>query len=320
MTRLFVLCAIMTLSCGESLPPSALTSDSSISLDVEADSGGSLNEVKGDTTPQSVEACPAIDLANGEHKDLYYHNIKSMPSTDGLNFDKNDTILLDHASVPEGVIRPNGDVWVYFVSGQPGQHALFIAKQLANGTLETFDCVRIDGAINGNAVDPDVVLLDDGRTRMFFFEGWFVGGKKEDSHPFYSAISEDGIHFTLEHKVLEVDGGGTDPTVARLDGESWLMAIAFVDSVLLAKSEDGKTFTLTGQSLPKGIPELARFDDGLLRLYIASREGLLIHRSEDLGQSWTEEKVVPMGGADPSLIQRGPNEWTLFYKGFSPKN
>ncbi len=318
MLRPLIFCAIMTVSCAEADPTATIPPDTSTSQDLEASEEDRISDRK--DVQRTIEACPVVDRTNRQHKDLYYHHIKSMPSIDGLNFDKNDEILLDHASVPEGIVRPNGDVWVYFVSGKPGQHALFIAKQTKDGTLETFDCVRIDGAINGNAVDPDLVLLDDGRTRMFFFQGWFVGGKKEDSHPFYSAISEDGIHFTLEHKVLEVDGGGTDPTVTQLNDDTWLMAIAFVDSVLIASSEDGKSFSLTGQSLPKGIPELARFEDGLLRLYIASREGLLIHRSDDQGKTWNQEKVVPMGGADPSLIQRGPNEWTLFYKGFSPQN
>jgi hypothetical protein len=312
MTKSFVFLSVLLLSCGgeaantagEVLVPDTVRTDSASTLAKDIGAG-------------IAEACPVLDEANGNHKDLYSHHIRAMDSSDGLSFLKNDTVILDHASVPEAILRPDGEVWVYFISGQPGQHALFIAKQKADGSLETFDCVRIDGVINGNAVDPDIVQMDDGRYRIFFFQGWFVGGRKENVHSFYSASSEDGIHFTLEGKVLEIDGGGTDPTVARFPDGTWLMALAYTDGVLLATSDNGETFTLTGQLLPKGIPELAMFDDGQVRLYIASREGLLIHSSNDQGATWTEEKVVPLGGADPSLIRLGPSSWRLFYKGFN---
>jgi len=313
MTKPFIFLSLVLIGCGGEatnivdavlVPESAGTDSASTpAMDIGAGMG---------------EACPVLDEATGSRKGIYNHHIRAMDSRDGLSFIKNDTVLLDHASVPEAILRPDGEVWVYFINGQPGQHAIFIAKQKPDGSLETFDCVRIDGVINGNAVDPDIVRMDDGRYRIFFFEGWFVGGRKENVHSFYSAVSTDGIHFTLEGKVLEIDGGGTDPTVAHFPDGTWLMALAYTDGVLLATSDDGETFALTGQSLPQGIPELATFDDGRVRLYIASREGLLIHSSMDQGASWEEEKVVPLGGADPSLIQLGPSSWRLFYKGFNP--
>ena len=97
------------------------------------------------------------------------------------------------------------------------------------------------------------------------------------------------------------------------------------DSWVALIFSEGRPQVLAECSGDDGEPDLL-FQDYLRGLYlldpfyIASREGLLIHRSGDQGKTWTEEQVNPMGGADPSLIQRGPNAWTLFYKGFTPKD
>ena len=128
------------------------------------DGNGAAGETNAhvDGTQGPIESCPALDesLTNTP---LYDHRVQWASSTDGKNFTKDNQVLLEHASVPDAVVRPDGKVWVYFVNGNPGQHAVFVAEQQADGTLKTFDCIRIDGEINGNAVDPDIVLLDDGR-------------------------------------------------------------------------------------------------------------------------------------------------------------
>ena len=61
------------------------------------------------------------------------------------------------------------------------------------------------------------------------------------------------------------------------------------------------------------------FSDGTIRAYIAGMGGLTVWRSDDDGQSWTEEGQQFMPGADPSLIQTGDQEWTLFNKTFEPQ-
>ena len=273
-----------------------------------------------DMTVPPAEACPVLDESQGVSP-LDSHRVQWAHSTDGVSFVVDDTILLEKASVPDAVIGPNGKVWVYFVNGHPGQHAIFIAEQQDDGTLETFDCIRVDGVIRPNAVDPDVVRLPDGRYRLFFFEGWFVdGAKPQEDHPFYSAISEDGIHFTQEVKVLETNGGGTDPTATYLDDGTWLLGVTTGEGVLLAEGTDGGAFELTGVSFPNGIPEIASFDDGTVRMYIMGMDIRLIYKSTDGGETWTEEGTFNAPGADPSLVQLGTNDYALFFKTFLNPN
>ena len=50
------------------------------------------------------------------------------------------------------------------------------------------------------------------------------------------------------------------------------------------------------------------------------KEGLVLWKSEDNGDSWSEEEASPIKGADPSLIQTGDGEWTLFVKTIVPKD
>ena len=268
-----------------------------------------------------MAACPVLDESQATN-DLYSHRVQKAVSTDGVSFALQDTILLEHASVPDAVVRTDGEIWVYFINGQPGQHAIFIARQADDGLLEVFDCVRFDGQINPNSVDPDIVLLADGRYRIFYFTGWFDGvtGPPPDApHPIYSAISEDGVHFEQEQLLMKIDGGGTDPTAVEMPDGSWLLAYAYPEGARLASSSDGTDFTDTGQVFDQGIPELHRFSGGTIRAYIAGRDGLSVWSSDDDGRSWTEEAQQSLPGADPSLIWTGDQEWTLFGKTFEPQ-
>lgn len=287
------------------------------------DGGGEDASVDGavrDGSGSMVEACPEYD-ADGMMHSIYDHRVQRATSPDGLNFTVEDQLLLEHASVPDGILRPDGSVWVYFVNGNPGQHAIFIAERQSDGTLDTIDCVRMDGAINGNAVDPDIVLLPDGRYRLYYFQGWFVQGgppPPDEPHPMYSAISDDGIHFTVEGVALSLDGGGTDPTVTRVDDDSWLMAVTHPDGVLLASGSDGAAFTLTGQSFESGISEIWRFEDRL-RLYVMGMRGLEIHESTNDGAEWTElMHSARILGADPSMLQEADGSFTLYFKSIEP--
>lgn len=272
-----------------------------------------------DGTTSTVEACPTLEA--GDPTQLASHRIQRASSTDGLTFTPDNNVLLSAASVPDAVYGPDGKIWVYFVNGNRGQHAVFIARMSpADTKLETFDCIRINGKIEPNAVDPDIVKLADGRYRLFYFKGWFMpgNGTPQTSHPMYSAISDDGIHFTIEQKLIEVDNA-TDPTAVQLGDGSWLMAMAGPQQVFLASSSDGKSFSLTTKEFGSGIPELHRFKDGTIRLYVTGLSGLIIYKSSD-GKEWVEEKKTTLPGADPSMLLNPDGTYYMYYKSFdAPK-
>lgn len=251
----------------------------------------------------------------------YFHQVYRAFSSDGLTFTPENMLLLDHASVPDAVLRPGGETWAYFVNGQPGQHGIWAARETEAGTWEIVDCVRLDGVFNGNAVDPDIMVLPDGRYRLFYYEGFFVGpppAGPEPAHLIFSAVSEDGLNFTVERELIAVENV-TDPSVVQLPDESWLMALSQGSRTLLAASNDGYDFELTGVVVEAGgVPELAVLPDGWLRLFVTAR-GIESLISDDDGHTWTQEPgerifATGMITADPSLVAMPDGTYTLFYK------
>jgi hypothetical protein len=86
-------------------------------------------------------------------------------STDGLTFVAQDSALLEQASVPDGIVF-GGKLMFYYVSGGQ-EHGMFSAL-LGDGGWQRGDKVMLDGQFNPNAVDSDVVVLPDGRVRLFY--------------------------------------------------------------------------------------------------------------------------------------------------------
>lgn len=283
--------------------------------------GGELTPTPPGTPPEETlippaQAAPADDCsagAPGQHTPLYDHQIFLLFTQDALRLEGEGDLILKHASVPDLVIGPDGALWVYFVNGEPGKHGIFAARQTENKTWEVIDCVKLDGKFNGNAVDPDVTRLADGRIKLIYFEGNFVEGGHlgpNDPHPIFSAISEDGLHFTVEGQLIAVPHA-TDPSKVQLPDGSWLMAMAADEKTLFAASDDGHTFHLTDVSLEgKGIPELALLPDGRIVLYQEQ-----IYLSADKGQTWERlSGGFAGGGYDPSLVTLPQGGYAFAYK------
>lgn len=259
----------------------------------------------------------ACTAGNKGESPLYSHMVMRTTSADGIIFDPAAELVLEHASVPDGVIGPDGAQWVYFVNGEPGQHGPFAAREASPGVWEVIDCVKLDGEFVGDAVDPDIVRLSDGRFRLFYFLGHFVSPPPPGAmlHPMYSAISDDGINFTVEQIVLEVEQA-TDPTAVELPDGSWLLAVAQAQDgrTLLAASDDGYNFELTGDVFEGGgIPELGLLADGRVVLYTS---GVFV--SADGGATWDQVPGarVPGNGADPSIVALADGTYMFYFKTF----
>lgn len=233
-----------------------------------------------------------------------------------MHFDP-ETLIIEHASVPDLVTGPDGALWVYYVNGEPGHHGIYASRQTKEGNWEIVGCVKLDGVFNGNAVDPNVTRLPDGRIRLVYYEGFFVGGGNPPAmdapHPIYSAVSEDGINFTVEGLLIEVKGA-TDPSMIQLPDGSWLLAMTNGSETLLAASKDGRKFELTGVTVEEmGIPELALLSERRIALYLGR-----MFLSEDGGQTWELQPDVQLPpGADPSLTPLPDGGYAFAYKGFS---
>lgn len=236
------------------------------------------------------------------------HQVIHLTSSDGWSFAPVGTPF-PRASVPEAITLPDGRVLVYYVSGEAGRHGIHIARLTPAGELERFDCLRLDGAFDGHAVDPDVVLLPDGKIRLFYKADFDQPGSTPSIH---SAISEDGIWFTREGPALDLTPA-VDPTVARLPDGTWLMAVPAGEVLRLARSPDGRNFSSTGEIVPAGgIPEL--WVRGQEVHLLAGGGQLTRHVSTDSGRTWTPSSPISIPGlglGGPS-VTGSPGAYHLF--------
>ncbi len=263
-------------------------------------------------SPTAAGECPAGTGETTSESPIYAHQIYLTTSRDGLTFEEG-RLILDHASMPDLVVGPDGALWVYFVNGEPGRHGIFAARQTASGDWEVVGCVTLDGQFNGNAVDPDVTRLPDGRYRLVYFQGNFVTRTLEEGepNPIFSAVSDDGLHFTVERQIFAYPGA-TDPSLVQLPDGSWLLAVLAQQQIVFARSEDGQTFTEFSQPIStSGIPELFVFSDGSVGLYL----GRTFYLSTDGGETWQEhpERRGPGGGGSISLIAQPEGGYTFVY-------
>lgn len=265
--------------------------------------------------PPAGAACAAGDP--NSNPPIYTHQVFRALSPDGYTFNPENGVLIDHASVPDGVIGPDGKQWVYFVNGEPGKHGIFVAREESAGNFVIVDCVKLDGRFEGNAVDPDIRRMEDGSYRLFYFLGSFVTPPDPNvkQRPIYSARSTDGVNFTIEAKVFEAEGI-TDPSVIKLADGSWLMALALTqqNSTMLARSADGMSFQRQDPLIAvPGIPELGLMADGSIRLYLSKS----LH-STDGGHTWTQDPDRWVPSPDPSLVALPEGGYVMFYKKFPP--
>lgn len=217
----------------------------------------------------------------------------------------------------------NAVLGFYYVSGT--DHGIWLSTREAGGAWQRGTKVLLDGVFNANAVDPDVIRLADGRYRMHYFLGSFVPPFPPPSptNDIYSAVSSDGVNFTIEGKVFSYPSI-TDPTVTQLQDGSFLMAAADHAGmkILIAKSLDGRSYTKIGEVNQSGIPELMALSDGSVRLFYQGAGGILSYRSTNGGSTWTAESGLRLQSqdfvADPSVVRTATGGWVMFVKGQVP--
>ena len=154
------------------------------------------------------------------------HIIHSAKSTNsGKSYKKVSSKLLKSASVPDAVIFKNKKL-IYYVNGDFNNHSIYVAEVSDDiKKAKTIGPIKLNGKINKDAVDPDLIISEDVKVLLFYYVGLFtkpVVGQKPNK--FYSAISDDGINFKIEGVIVEVDNA-TDPTVVKLHNGDYLLAV-----------------------------------------------------------------------------------------------
>ncbi|MBN1166485.1 MAG: hypothetical protein JXA44_05060 [Methanospirillaceae archaeon] len=258
----------------------------------------------------------------------YVHSITSAVSADGITYATSGTIILQHASVPAAVLAPDGRIFLYYVDAsdimQNKPESTEIAISQDGGITFTPYDLTIEGIPTDKALDPAVVILPDGRYRLYYYASDKEPTGQNDAHEIRSAISEDGITFSDEG-VAFLWPGLVDPDV-WWNGTAWNMYVYSIaqGQTIIATSDDGVHFTYKEPLDLKNIgttgPVL--LDDGSFRLYAfeQNQEGNIISfRSED-GITWNREPGVriekPKSAmiSDPSAVHLPDGSWMLFYK------
>ncbi|HNV71511.1 MAG TPA: hypothetical protein PKO06_17535, partial [Candidatus Ozemobacteraceae bacterium] len=114
-------------------------------------------------TMSAAQQAQQLQQLQNPHTQLMNHQVYCAVGASPAALTLSSTFLIEKASVPDAVGLPDGD-YLYYVNAEPGKHGIYVAR-VTTTAIEVLGPVLIDGVYNGNAVDPDVVRLADGRIR-----------------------------------------------------------------------------------------------------------------------------------------------------------
>ncbi len=188
---------------------------------------------------------PPIGKADGpDDFNAWNSRLLFATSSDGLTWTRTNQLIADQTNVPSAVIK-EGRIFVYHVTwAEELRNKIAVAISNDGGESWVFKKITITGG-EGNPTDPDVVLLDDGRFRLYFTSQ--IPGKPDIQT--FSAISDDGITFTLEDgtRISAAEEGANVVNVKVMNvGDTWhLYGLNEYgpDGLYHATSLDGVTFT-----------------------------------------------------------------------------
>ncbi len=251
-----------------------------------------------------VKAAPGPAGPVTDPQGPYYHKVAIARITGGVQLSE-AKVVLDHASVPDGVRMADGSVRIYYVNG--ADHGVFVAR-LEGETAVPIGPITLDDVSKPQGVvDHDATLLPDGRIRLAYMSGFGSPGGA-GGWTMCLADSTDGVNFTVIGQALRfTDVTTTDPSIAPLPDGTWLMAVSQGPNTVLARSQDGLRFEVYATVSYGGVPEVTALADGRTRLYVCAMKGIGVYISADLGKTWQQEAVMtnPVAGTklfcDPSV-------------------
>ncbi|MBI4614596.1 MAG: hypothetical protein HY720_13380 [Planctomycetes bacterium] len=232
----------------------------------------------------------------------YGHVILSASSADGLEWTLDEGVRVEHASVPCAVVRPSdGAVLLYFVDAAdvgPGKWESANVAVSTDGVSFEKQGLSIEGRTHERALDPSIVLLPDGRFRLYYFSQGAGRIAENEEHEIHSAVSTDGIRFVEEGVVIRAEGL-VDPDVFRC-GDAWLMYVFSLRAggTRIARSDDGTSFRFLEDLGPRdwGTTAPVALGDGRFRLYAfdqrAHTENAVASFVSRDGISWEREPGV----------------------------
>ena len=229
------------------------------------------------------------------------HRLLIATSPDGVTWHKTYKILADQASVPDVIVDNQGFVRVYYVDFYNLGITVAISKDLKEWTY-----IKVKG-LGPEWVDPSVVILPDGRFRLYASYMPLKGKQNK----IVSAISDDGISFKKEGTVYQSENMLTDPEVIYANGK-WVMLVDEHDEkrgitkTVMLVSKSGTEFKKVREfRFPGSVPCLIKYKNGYM-LYIHKFDfsSIIGYYSEDM-KKWVNETIALEGGGKGSLDEHG---------------
>lgn len=244
------------------------------------------------------------------------HSVYRATSADGLIFMKDTTLLFFPASVPGAVKDTNGTLFIYYVyATQTSTEVLKYATSTDGANFTTPQPINLTGSTVIKQVDPNPVLLPDGRIRLYYID--LDPTPPKDVH---SAISSDGINFTEEAGIRFTKNYITDPDVFMLNDSLWVMFVSKGTTMVRTISSDGLTFTedTTYHWNNGAVCSTFPFPGGIYRTYYCGQGGINSATSTD-GFNLTIEsgaRLTPGSNefiCDPTMVYLDPI-YIMYYK------
>lgn len=250
----------------------------------------------------------------------WQHKVYRAVSGDGLNWTRDSSFVFFPASVPAAVVDTNQTVYLYYVkmNSASDTEKLMVATSPDGEYFYTPQLTNISGSSVLRRVDPDPVLLPDGRIRLYYIDLDMMPPQNV-----HSAISSDGINFTEEAGIRFKDTNGiTDPDVCYT-GSRWNMYLSKGSQLIRATSADGLTFSLdTSFHWNSGaVSSSIMVSCGFFRTYFCGN-GIQSATSPSLAALYIESGVCIAPDAnefvcDPSVIRLNTGEYIMYFKSFS---
>jgi hypothetical protein len=222
------------------------------------------------------------------------------------------TTLIEHGGVPSIIVKDDGTViaaYQYFPANEEEFDKIAVSFGAYEGSEWTpSELIEIENYPEdlSRPFDPTLTLTKNGNIRLYFTANTKTK-KLTDQVAIYSALSEDGIHYTFEPgaRYRSSSGDMTIDAAAVLYNGIWhlytpAMPNKGVNHVI---STDGLNFEEQEQILTddgRNWTGNVLVVDGKMRFYGASSKGIWFAESED-GFTWSEPIYTNIDGGDPAI-------------------
>lgn len=288
----------------------------------------------GDSTSTATSTSPSTDMPDDPINDEIY----GATSTDMRTFEVLSGPFFFHAGLPDIFelqiacpLGQAGTMVAYFTdltgATGPASEEISVSTSTDGITWTSPTTVNVSGELNsGSNLAPTAVQLSDGRIRLYYYGADYTTGDPADNsgdHKIYSAISTDGVNFTVEldpdvcFQMPEI----IDPEIVQV-GSSWWLFLGRDTETLLATSTDGRTFTKNDTfNCPYGaVPGALALPDGNVRLYLLGEDGIIsvfVDAQTFAATKETGTVIPPLTGylqGDPNVTRRSDGSYYMLFK------